>query len=99
MGAIATGGLYPDLTIILDVPTPTARARIGEARDRIEDRPDDYHVRVRAGFMSVAEESQFGRCVSYPAPIAVIDASSDVETVARRIRNGVERVLAVDPRG
>ena len=34
----------------------------------------------------------------YPAPIVVVDASADLATVADRIRNEVERALALDPR-
>jgi dTMP kinase len=99
VGLAATGGLLPDLTLVLDVPTPTARSRVGQARDRFEDRSDDYHARVRDGFLHVAGLANRGQCDFYPAPIAVVDASSDLATVAERIRNEVARVLALDPRG
>ena len=98
VGQAATGGLWPDLTLILDVPPETARARVGPARDRIEDRPAAYHARVRAGFLRAARESQGGGCSYYPAPIVVIDASADPDTVAERIRSEVERALALDSR-
>ena len=44
IGQAATSGLLPDLTLVLDVPPAVARARIGPARDRIEDRPEAYQV-------------------------------------------------------
>jgi dTMP kinase len=99
VGLAATGGLLPDLTLVLDVPTAAARSRVGPARDRIEDRSDDYHTRVRDGFLHVAELASRGQCDYYPARIAVVDASADLATVAERIRNEVARVLALDPRG
>jgi len=90
VGRAATGGLMPDLTLVLDLPTDVARARVGLARDRMEDRPIDYHERVRAGF---AEAS-----LTYPAPIRVIDASAANEVVARHIQTEVAHALALDPR-
>jgi dTMP kinase len=98
VGAVATGGLYPDLTLVLDVPTPQARARVGAARDRMEDRPAAYHERVREGFLSAAAAARAGLCAYYPAPIAVVDASADAAAVAGAIRSEVERALALGPR-
>jgi dTMP kinase len=95
VGRAATGGLMPDLTLILDIAPGAARARVGGARDRIEERPDDYHDRVRAGFLRVARD---GGGPDYPAPIVVIDAAADPEAVFRRICSEVERALALGPR-
>ncbi len=86
----ATGGLLPDLTVIVDVPPAVARGRIGPSRDRIEDRGLDYQGRVRDGFLaSVA---------GYPGPIAVVDGSGDPDAVARILQDEVARALAIDPR-
>ena len=98
VGQVATGGLLPDLTLLLDVPTSLARARVGPARDRIEDRPESYHAEVREGFLRAAREGRDRPCPDYPAPIVVIDASADPEVVAGRIQSEVERALALDPR-
>jgi dTMP kinase len=95
VGRAATGGLFPDLTLILDVAPQVARARVGPARDRIEDRPDDSQARVRDGFLRAARA---GGRPEYPAPIVVIDASADPDTVFERICNEVERALALGPR-
>jgi dTMP kinase len=95
VGRAATGGLLPDLTLILDVDPRVARARVGPARDRIEDRPDDYQARVRDGFLRAAVD---GRRPDYPAPVVVIDATADPDTVFERIRSEVERALALGPR-
>jgi dTMP kinase len=96
VGRIATGGLLPDLTIVLDVDPETARVRVGPARDRIEDRPADYHERVRHGYREVAGGG--GLASLYPAPIVLIDATAGPDAVSGSIQSEVERVLALDPR-
>jgi len=90
VGLAATGGLMPDLTLIVDVPPEVARARIGPGRDRIEDRGDDYRARVRAGFLKAAE--------AHPAPIVVVDGSAGPDAVAARLRTEVAHALALAPR-
>jgi dTMP kinase len=100
IGQVVTGGLLPDLTLILDVPTETARDRVGPARDRIEDRTDGYHQRVREGYLaSVRAQAEAGSCPYYPAPLVLIDATGDPDAVFALIQNEVERVLALGPRG
>jgi dTMP kinase len=100
VGMIATAGLLPDLTIVLDIAPAQALARLGAARDRIEDRPLFYQERVRAGFLAAAREQGAastelaeGGSV-YPAPIVVIDASVDADTVFKRIQQAVEQALS-----
>jgi len=90
VGRAATGGLMPDLTIVIDVPPEVARVRIGAPRDRIEDRGEDYRAKVRQGFVSAA--------VNYPAPIVVVDGSDGPDVVAGRIRSEVTLALADAPR-
>ncbi len=99
VGLEATGGLLPDLTLILDLPGEVARARVGRARDRIEDRPAAYHALVREGFLNAVNAARAGRCLYYPAPLSLIDASGGPDAVAGRVRTEVGRVLALDPRG
>lgn len=60
VGAIATGGLDPDLVLLLDVPVSVARARLrerSEISDRIESEDDGFHERVRQGFIRLADGS------------------------------------------
>ncbi len=100
VGRAATGGLLPDLTLVLDVAPATARGRVGAARDRIEDRPASYQERVREGYLEAATAGPASGGLSslYPAPIVLVDASAPPDAVFEAIKNEVERVLALDPR-
>lgn len=83
VGNLATGGLMPDLTLVLDLPLEAARVRRGRPADKIEGRPDEYQERVRAGFLLEAQR--------LPESIRVIDSSGTVEEVQTRLRQEVER--------
>jgi dTMP kinase len=53
----ATGGLQPDLTLVLDLPTELGFDRIrtgGQHLDRIEQAGSDFHARVAAVFRNAA---------------------------------------------
>ena len=85
IGRLSTGGLEPDLTIVLDLPLDAALGRRNRAPDRMESRAREYQQRVREGFLSEARRR--------PDRIAVVDASPPVEVVHERIREEVWRVL------
>jgi dTMP kinase len=89
MGRLATGGLEPHLTIVLDLPAKEARHRRGRSADRMENREEAFHVQVRAGFLEEAARR--------PDRIRVVDASPAVEVVQERIRQEVSRVTAAHP--
>ena len=90
VGRAATGGLMPDLTVVVDVPVEVALARVGPGRDRIEDRGVAYRRRVRTGFLDAV--------ASYPTPIVVVDGSLGADEVSRIIRDEVTHALALAPR-
>jgi dTMP kinase len=83
--AIATGGLRPDRTILLDLPVEIGLARKApDDQTRFETGFDlSFHQRVRNGFMAMA--------AAEPTRFVVIDAGADADDVARRV------VRAVDP--
>ena len=86
VGQVATGGLMPDLTLLLDITLEQARGRLGTTRlDRIEQRPAAYHEAVRRGYLRAYDEQ--------PSPIVLIDGGGDAEHVAREIEREVARVL------
>src|SRR5262245_55515053 len=86
VGRVATGGLEPDLTLVLDLPLETALARRNRPADRMESRDLAYHQRVREGFQSEARRR--------PERIRVIDAARPVERIHEDICQEVARVMA-----
>ncbi len=72
---IATGGLMPDRTFLLDLPAEAGlRRKDPEAQTRFEVAFDlDFHLRVRAGFLEMATAD--------PGRWRVIDADRDADEV------------------
>ena len=83
VGRIATGGLMPELTIVLDVPPEVANGRMARPLDRMEQQGAAFHARVREGFLNEATRA--------PEKIVVVDASGAVEEVQASIRRIMER--------
>ncbi|WP_033822957.1 dTMP kinase [Kitasatospora sp. MBT63] len=81
----ATGGLVPDLTVVLDVDPGAARERFTEALDRLESEPTEFHQRVRAGFLALAAAD--------PARYLVVDGSQQPAVVTTAIRHRLDREL------
>lgn len=75
LAAIATGGLSPDLTILLDLDPEAGIARkVAASRNRFESAFDlDFHQRVRAGFLDLASAE--------PSRWRVVDAARDLDAV------------------
>jgi dTMP kinase len=91
--AFATGGLQPDLVVLVDVPVEVGLARRDAGRademTRFEDsdRHDlAFHQRVREGYLAMATAD--------PAHWIVVDGSGSPETVAGAVGRVVERMLA-----
>jgi dTMP kinase len=82
--AIATGGLAPDVTLLLDLPVDVGLARrVGEgAANHFDHETAAFHERVRAGFLELARES--------PDTWRIIDAAQPFEAV---VEAAVEAVL------
>ena len=78
VGRVATGGIMPDLTIVLDMPVAEAATRLNRQLDRMEQQGVAFHTRVRQGFLAEAARN--------PAKIVVIDAQRSVEQVQADIR-------------
>jgi dTMP kinase len=80
------GDLQPDLTLLFDVPTEVAAARLTNARepDRFEREQGEFHARVRAAYLR--------RAASHPARIRVIDGSRSLAEVRAQLAGILEEV-------
>jgi dTMP kinase len=78
---IATGGLEPDLVLIVDLPVETARARMrarANDADRIEAEPDAFHERVRQGFLQLADSPRHRVLDGAQPPPQVLAAAREI---------------------
>jgi dTMP kinase len=89
--ALATAGLVPDLTLLLDLSAGTALARAAQrsAHDRIERSGAEFYSRVRGAFVEFSSAAwQQGHPEA--GPIVLVDASGDESAVAQRIERAVK---------
>jgi dTMP kinase len=93
LNRIATQGLTPDLTLLLDVPPEAGVARAeathaagDKARDALGEESLEFHKRVREGFLAIARAE--------PKRVVVIDATRSPEEVAAAVWEAVEKVRA-----
>jgi len=88
--ALATAGLVPDLTLLLDITAARGleRADARGARDRMEKASDDFHARVANAFREFTDPAWQH---SHPecGPIKLIDGSGDEATVNARVRSSL----------
>jgi len=87
IGLLATGGLEPDLTMILDLPLTEASSRRKVEADRMESRDEAFFARVRAGFLAEADK--------HPDRIRVVDARLSMEKVQESIRREVDKLISI----
>jgi dTMP kinase len=85
VGQVATGGLMPDVTIILDLDVEKAAARMQRGLDRLEKRGRDYFQRVRDGF-----RNQLPRCTGVTL---LVDADRSPEIIHGEILSQIEKLL------
>ena len=86
LNRIATGGLLPDRTLLLDIDAVLGIQRAtSNGADRLEAEDIAFHERVRAGFLQIAAENS--------DRVRVIDASGEVEDVAVRVADAVTDLL------
>jgi dTMP kinase len=85
INAWATDGRLPDLTILLDMDPEAGLSRRTSSADRLEAEPIEFHRRVRAGFLDLAQAS--------PDRYLVLDATAPVDEIGQRIRDGIREVL------
>ncbi len=83
---VATGGIRPDLTLIMDIDTVTGLDRAKrKGYDRMEMKVLSYHKRVRAGYLAIAAKE--------PARVKVVRVEDDIIETQDNIRRQVSRVI------
>ncbi len=87
---LGSGGLLPDLTILIDVPQAVAQARVsardGADTDAIGGRDTTYHEAVVAAFSRFAKED--------PSRFACVDGQGTIDAVQARIIAVVAQLTA-----
>ncbi len=100
LNALATDGLRPDLTFLLDLAPEAGLARASqrvtlraEQHDRIEGEVLGFHQRVRAGYRAIA--------AAEPGRVILLDAACGMAEIEDLIRRRVEAMLrsSVRPSG
>lgn len=85
LNRIATGGLTPDLTLLLDVDSVAGLAQATvEGADRLEQAGTAFHERVRGGYLAIAAEE--------PERVKLVPRAS-VDAVAAEVWGHVEPLL------
>lgn len=85
LSRFATGGLVPDLTVVLDVPEPVRRGRIEGLGDRLEREVDEFHVIVRQAFLD--------RAAGDPDRYLVLDGTRPPDELADAVAERMEKVM------
>lgn len=86
VGAVATNGIAPSCTFLLDLNPAVALSRMGRELDRVENRGAEYRERLRAGFL--AEAAAMGSTVH------VIAADREVAVIQADLRRIAAPLLA-----
>ena len=85
VGQVATAGIMPDCTFLLDMPPDLAWQRMDRQLDRIESRGLEYRQRVRDGFLAEAQQANLA--------IHVVDAARPIDTIQQELREIAQGVL------
>lgn len=83
----ATGGLVPDLTVVLDLAADEAQTRVRQVDrpDRLEAEPGEFHERVRQRYLELAR--------SAPRRYLVVNAASTAEHIQDQVRARLTELL------
>ncbi len=86
LNALATGGVLPDLTLVLDLDPAVGLKRLGTRRLDVFEKLDlAFHRRVRQGYLEIAREEK--------RRVVVLDADRTEERVQADVRKAVAELL------
>ncbi|MCG3116045.1 MAG: dTMP kinase [Candidatus Manganitrophus sp. SA1] len=89
IGRFVTGGLSPDLTLLLDIDVKKGLARLKgrEEINRLDQEALQFHEAVRKGYLNLAKRN--------PRRIRVIRTDAGVEEIAKKIKEAVDDYFRV----
>jgi len=82
---LATQGIKPDLTLVFDVSEEIAQSRVGNEKDRMESAGNEFHKRVRTGYLEIAKQE--------PDRVKVIDANLSIEEVFEQVKKYIDEKI------
>ena len=85
LNLLATGGLFPDITFVIDCDPLTALSRVGVEPDRLESEGIEFMKKVREGFIKL--------CVTDPDRLKLIDGSGEIDVVRADIEDRVKHLF------
>ena len=74
--------VWPDVTIVLDVDLETAAARMNRELDRMEQKGNEYHSKVREGFLKLAD--------NHPDKVFKANATQNIADVHQEVLKIIE---------
>lgn len=85
IGCVATSGVEPTLTFVLDAPDEVAAGRLNRPLDRMEQQGEAFRKALRQGYLAEAAR--------HPERIVVVDASRSIDAVQTELRAIASRLL------
>jgi dTMP kinase len=84
LNEIATSGFFPDLTFVFDIDVEISQMRVGKTKDRMESAGDDFHNRVRKGYLEIAKQE--------PERVKVITSDDSIENIFEKVKQEINRL-------
>ncbi|MCK4385540.1 MAG: dTMP kinase [candidate division Zixibacteria bacterium] len=88
LNQVASSGLSPDLTILLDVPVKVClkrKAKEKKGKDRLEKEKLEFHQKIRDGYLKIAQKNK--------KRIKIIDGREDQEKTWQKVKAAVDSFL------
>jgi len=85
LNQVASSGLSPNLTILLDVPVKVClkrRAKEKKGKDRLEKEKLEFHQKIRDGYLKIAQKNK--------KRIKIIDGRKDQEKTWQKVKSAAD---------
>lgn len=83
LNTLATDGLKPNLTFLIDIPVEISLKRLSESKDRIESEDVEFHKKLREGFLKNAENEK--------ERFVVVDGTMDIMEIHKFIVDSLKQ--------